>query len=54
MNYSENAGRQYHIQIGEGDIGKYVILHLQIASDFKYLNFLNSLEFQLLLVDDNF
>ncbi len=26
MNYSENAGRQYHIQIGEGDIGKYVIL----------------------------
>lgn len=26
MNYSENAGKQYHIQIGEGDVGKYVIL----------------------------
>lgn len=26
MNYSENAGKQYHIQVGEGDVGKYVIL----------------------------
>ena len=26
MNYSENAGKQYHIQVGEGDIGRYVIL----------------------------
>lgn len=26
MNYSENANKQYHIQVGEGDVGKYVIL----------------------------
>ncbi len=26
MKYSENAGKQYHIQVGEGDVGKYVIL----------------------------
>lgn len=26
MNYSEDATKQYHIQVGEGDIGKYVIL----------------------------
>jgi uridine phosphorylase len=26
MNYSENAGKQYHVQVGEGDVGKYVIL----------------------------
>ena len=26
MNYSENAAKQYHIQVGEGDVGRYVIL----------------------------
>lgn len=26
MNYSENIGKQYHIQAGEGDVGRYVIL----------------------------
>ncbi len=26
MNYSENAEKQYHIQVGEGDVGRYVIL----------------------------
>jgi len=26
MNYSENAGKQYHIQVGEGDVGRYLIL----------------------------
>ncbi len=26
MNYSENAGKQYHIQVGKGDVGRYVIL----------------------------
>jgi len=26
VNYSENEGKQYHIQVGEGDVGKYVIL----------------------------
>lgn len=26
MNYSENANKQYHIQVGKGDIGRYVIL----------------------------
>lgn len=26
MNYSENSEKQYHIQVGVGDIGKYVIL----------------------------
>lgn len=26
MNYSEDASKQYHIQVGEGDIGRYVIL----------------------------
>ena len=26
MNYSENEGKQYHIQVGEGDVGRYVIL----------------------------
>lgn len=26
MNYSEQEGKQYHIQVGEGDVGKYVLL----------------------------
>ena len=26
MNYSEDASKQYHIQAGQGDVGKYVIL----------------------------
>ena len=26
MNYSEQEGKQYHIQVGKGDVGKYVIL----------------------------
>ena len=26
MNYSEDATKQYHIQVGEGDVGRYVIL----------------------------
>lgn len=26
MNYSEDASKQYHIQVGKGDIGEYVIL----------------------------
>lgn len=26
MNYSENADKQYHIQVGKGDVGRYVIL----------------------------
>lgn len=26
MNYSENIGKQYHIQVGKGDVGRYVIL----------------------------
>ncbi len=26
MNYSETEGKQYHIQVGRGDVGKYVIL----------------------------
>lgn len=26
MKYSEDASKQYHIQVGEGDVGKYVIL----------------------------
>lgn len=26
MNYSEHEGKQYHIQVGEGDVGRYVIL----------------------------
>lgn len=26
MNYSENAAKQYHIQVGEGDVGRYMIL----------------------------
>lgn len=26
MNYSEDASKQYHVQVGEGDVGKYVIL----------------------------
>lgn len=26
MNYSEKEGKQYHIQVGQGDVGKYVIL----------------------------
>jgi len=26
MNYSEQAGKQYHIQVGKGDVGRYVIL----------------------------
>lgn len=26
INYSENEGKQYHIQVGRGDVGRYVIL----------------------------
>ncbi len=26
MNYSVDADKQYHIQVGQGDVGKYVIL----------------------------
>lgn len=26
VNYSENEGKQYHIQVGKGDVGKYVIM----------------------------
>ncbi len=26
MNYSEDPGKQYHIQVGKGDVGRYVIL----------------------------
>ena len=26
MNYSENPDKQYHIQVGKGDVGRYVIL----------------------------
>lgn len=26
MNYSEHAGKQYHIQVGEGDVGRYVLM----------------------------
>lgn len=26
MNYSENANKQYHIQVGKGEVGRYVIL----------------------------
>lgn len=26
MNYSEDPGKQYHIQVGEGEVGRYVIL----------------------------
>ena len=26
VNYSEHEGKQYHIQVGQGDIGRYVIL----------------------------
>ena len=26
MNYPEHEGKQYHIQVGQGDVGKYVIL----------------------------
>ena len=26
MNYSEDASKQYHIQVGQGDVGRYVIL----------------------------
>lgn len=26
MNYSENPGKQYHLQVGEGDVGRYVIM----------------------------
>ena len=25
-NYSEDASKQYHIQVGEGEVGRYVIL----------------------------
>ena len=25
-NYSEDAGRQYHIQVAKGEVGRYVIL----------------------------
>ena len=26
MKYSENPDKQYHIQVGKGDVGRYVIL----------------------------
>lgn len=26
VNYSENEGKQYHIQVGKGDVGKYIIM----------------------------
>ena len=26
MKYSEDASKQYHIQVGKGDVGQYVIL----------------------------
>ena len=26
VNYSENEGKQYHIQVGKGDVGRYVIM----------------------------
>ena len=26
MKYSENPDKQYHIQVGEGEVGRYVIL----------------------------
>ena len=26
MHYSEDANKQYHIQVGKGDVGRYVIL----------------------------
>ena len=26
MNYSQGSGKQYHINVGEGEVGKYVIL----------------------------
>ena len=26
MNYSEDASKQYHIQVGKGDVGRYVLL----------------------------
>lgn len=26
MNYSEDASKQYHIQVGQGDVGRYVIM----------------------------
>ena len=26
MNYSQGSGKQYHIDVREGDVGKYVIL----------------------------
>ena len=25
-NYSEDASKQYHIQVGQGEVGRYVIL----------------------------
>lgn len=32
MDYSENAGKQYRIQAGRGDVGRYVILPGCLAS----------------------
>ena len=26
MKYSEDTGKQYHIQVGKGDVGRYVIM----------------------------
>ena len=26
IDYSENAGKMYHIQVGKGEVGRYVIL----------------------------
>ena len=28
-NYSENEGKQYHIQVGKGDVGRYVIMPIR-------------------------
>ena len=41
MNYSEGSGKQYHIAVGEGEVGKYVILRdvkkLQNILKIQYL-----------------
>lgn len=41
MNYSENPDKQYHIQVGKGEVGRYVILPgdpKRCASIAKYLD----------------
>ena len=35
-NYSENEGKQYHIQVGRGDVGRYVTVsytHLTLPTN---------------------